>query len=54
MSNPGHIFRFFVSCTEPEEIVPEITRGKRRKKKNKKNKKINRLIGKKDIAKTSI
>ena len=38
-SLPGHIFRFFVSCTGPEEIVPESTRGKRRKNKNKKNKK---------------
>ena len=36
-SLPGHIFRFFVSCTGPEEIVPEISRGKRRKKKNKNN-----------------
>ena len=34
---PGHIFRFFASCTGPEEIVPVCTRGKRRKKKNKKN-----------------
>ena len=36
---PGHNFRFFVSSTGPEEIVPESTRGKRRKKKNTKNKK---------------
>ena len=35
-SLPGHIFRFFVSCAGPEEIVPVGTRGKRRKTKNKK------------------
>ena len=29
---PRHIFKFFVSCTGPEEIVPVCTRGKRRKK----------------------
>ena len=69
---PGHIFRFFVSCTGPEEIVPVSTRGKRRNNNN--NNKttmppieviancelcmtkygVNRLIGSKDIAKTSI
>ena len=26
-SLPGHIFRFFVSYTRPEEIVPVGTRG---------------------------
>ena len=35
---PGHIFRFFVSCTGPEEIVPESTRGSDRNNNNKKNK----------------
>ena len=41
---PGHIFRFFVSCAGPEEIVPESTRGKRQRtkikiKKNRQKKK---------------
>ena len=31
---PGHIFRFFISCTGPEEIVPVSTRGKRRNNNN--------------------
>ena len=39
---------FFVSCTGPEEIVPESTRGKRRKNKNKqKRKKKKKKTGKK-------
>ena len=32
---PGHIFRFFVSCTGPEEIVPVCTRGSERNNNNK-------------------
>ena len=35
---PGHIFRFFVSCTGPKEIVPVSTRGKRRNNNNNNNK----------------
>ena len=31
---PGHIFRFFVSCTGPEEIVPVCTRGSERNNNN--------------------
>ena len=31
---PGHIFRFFVSCTGPEEIVPVGTRGSERNNNN--------------------
>ena len=46
-SLPGHIFRFFVSCTGPEEIVPVGTRGKRRKKNNNGKKKKNRQKNKK-------
>ena len=31
---PGHIFRFFVSCTGPEEIIPICTRGSERNNNN--------------------
>ena len=48
---PGHIFRFFVSCTGPEEIVPEISRRnggiimeKKKKKPAKKKKKSGNLM----------
>ena len=46
----GHIFRFFVSCTGPEEIVPEISRRnsgiimeKKKKKTGKKKKKVGKF-----------
>ena len=44
---PGNIFRFFVSCTGAEEIVPVGTRCKRRKKNNNGKKKKNRQKKKK-------
>ena len=50
-SLPGHIFRFFVSCTGPEEIVPEISRRnggiimeKKKRKKPAKKKKSGNLM----------